>query len=315
MTKDTQHSLGSEQLAREVQLLLSWQKQAKRAQKGAQPGGSEGLRLSRKRLHRAKRHGRKEVVKLAARLRGMLEAQGALPTQVAAKNCTPTQANERNRRLQTEIEHLRAEIAEYNRLLAAGTPEAAGGFIDLPLDAYAAEVSKVAPPMLNRTDRTQILVAAILLVVSVLGIVYFTLGQGEVTFEAALPNSLSGTVHITCHNGTARGIILYAPWSLALAGEAGTRDFGVDVYVREEGEETYRLFPSPGHAWTVEGTPTAQIEPLNVEPGLPAKVELHLAAMGAASETAEALQVVCARGDGHVVYTVDIPLAELRAAQ
>ena len=84
---------------------------------------------------------RARVTSLEAELRVVRAQRARLPEEVSAGKLSALQANDRNRGLQERTTNLESRVQEAQARIEARTAEALGGFIDLPFERYAAEMS------------------------------------------------------------------------------------------------------------------------------------------------------------------------------
>ncbi|MCC6695359.1 MAG: hypothetical protein IT365_06995 [Candidatus Hydrogenedentes bacterium] len=84
---------------------------------------------------------RARVAGLEAELRVVRAQRTRLPEEVSAGKISAEKANDRNRNLLERISNLESHVQETRARIEARTAEALGGFIDLPFERYAAEMS------------------------------------------------------------------------------------------------------------------------------------------------------------------------------
>ncbi len=287
------------ELKQHVRLLLSWREQALRNQ-GA-PEEPEAL------LEQFRRQGQQRLQFLAAALKAALRKQADCLKEVEAGGISERKAQQRLQRLTEEINHHRAQITLYNRLLSAKSPEDLGGFIHLPLDQYPRELARSKKPAftkLNRRDKRQAAAFLLLALLAVLAVACWSRAHGEVRFGAAAPHFPNGKIHLRCQNNTSSEIFFHAPWGQSAEQQRFRNDYGVEVLARLPGKNEYRLVPS-GDAWRYNSLPANTLEPIRVAPGLAIEIELDLRAIFQQVPGADALRLICTQGNGRSVYRFD----------
>ncbi|MCC6489963.1 MAG: hypothetical protein IT364_20915 [Candidatus Hydrogenedentes bacterium] len=94
---------------------------------------------------------RARLSSLEAELRVVRAQRARLPEEVSAGKLSPSRANDRNRSLMERVGTLESHVLDVRGRIDARTAEALGGFIDLPFERYAAEMS-VASRMREKAD-------------------------------------------------------------------------------------------------------------------------------------------------------------------
>lgn len=97
---------------------------------------SEQQALAESAVARLRGEQRGRIEDLEAQIRELELDQARLLRRAAAREIKPERANEGNQRLARRAQELNDEIAERRRLIEADSPEAVGGFLDLPLNEY-----------------------------------------------------------------------------------------------------------------------------------------------------------------------------------
>ncbi len=274
-----------QELRQQLRVLLSWREQAERLKKPTATAENHFLRLREREAPRMREMG--------ATLQMLLRRQ------------KQTTGKAESEHLARQMAELRSEIAFLNHLLTNPTLDEVGGFLDVPLDRYPkllkTERKALWTPW-NARDRKQVAAVAVLLVVAVLAVLYLTLWRAQVRFEAIAPEFPNGQLRLLCINQTTNSIRISAPRDAVSARQSPRHSYGVSAFVREPGKKDFRLTPVTG-AWTYNGTPTTQRDPVLVAPGMSAELQLDLARAFPPGIKADALRIACMRGDGAVVYT------------
>lgn len=249
-----------------------------------------------------------------AALRAALERQGRLLESINAGKISAERANTENRRIVHEIEAQRAAIARYNQLARAQSP---GDLPEMPETAAhtpaapvpPARVALPGPRWLSAEDRQQIAVAAVLLVVAVLGTVYLLVGRDGMHFDASVIPGPPETIRIMCVNSTLNPVMLFVPRTDSGGGNtAGT--YGIDVYIRESGAKDFRLVSGAGDCWSQQGVPLERNEPLSVGPGLILELRLNVNRLVERFPATESVQLLCTRGIGGTEFAFTHPVAK-----
>jgi len=288
------------ELKQHVRLLLSWREQALRNQGAPEEPGAL--------LEQFRRQGQQRLQFLASALKAALRKQADCLKEAEAGGISERKAQQRLQRLTEEINHHRAQITLYNRLLSAKSPEDLGGFINLPMDQYSRELTRSKKPAftkLNRRDKRQAAAFLVLALLAVLAVAYWSRAHGEVRFGAAAPHFPNGKIHLRCQNNTSSEIFFHAPWGQSAEQQRFRADYGVEVLARSPGQNEYRLVPS-GDAWLYNSLPANPLEPIRVAPGLSIDGELDLRPIFQQVPGADALRLICTQGNGRSVYRFDI---------
>jgi len=163
---------------------------------GKRSAYDKALAAAERQLAKLREQGRARLEELAGELREALAQRAKDRGKMDAAG------------LDRHIEQCRNEIARYNRLVSADSPEAAGGYIDLTLDDYAARLGTVSPlrqifATPRADNRTIIIAAAIGIVVAVTAVWGVFRWGGAVEFRVAGADPGRETVRFTCENRTA----------------------------------------------------------------------------------------------------------------
>ncbi len=264
---------------------------------------------------------RTESVRLANELRMALDEKERLRASVRAGRTSPQAANKTARRLAARIEALRTSIAEFNALHAARTPDALGGFIDLALERYSPvmqEEPRPQPKAAPQTNRPYS--AAIILLAAAAGlvIVVFLVSPiipigGEVRCDAKLSGSSSHTILLTCHNDRKVPITFHVLWPEGRPERSkrynASTQYGLTLYVREEGDAQWRLMPTPEGCWRHHGLPIPGQSTFTIDPGFSLDLTLDARRLTHLGTTPQAIKLEFARSDGHLITTFQTDLA------
>jgi uncharacterized small protein (DUF1192 family) len=302
-----------------LRLLLSWRKKVLQA--GDHPADhsfdrrryasfddfrAAELEGINRRLSKLRNRGHRYIERRALALRTALQAREDLPARIQSGRLKPEAANRENRELEGRIAALRDEIARYNQMLSAESPEDLGGYIDRPLPAYAwrtgAIVRNTAQKMIPRTQNHFLVLCALAGLLVMAGIVQHNLWGGEVVFQADVIGGRDGQIRLLCHNGTLSTIQFFAPWTEGLGGEKPRRTYGVDLYVATNDEPELRRFSSEGDLWLRQGKPSIHLEAVRIDPGLIEEFFLDLYELDKRLPGYRAVQLTCSREDGETVF-------------
>lgn len=293
-------------LQRRFRLLLSWREKAHRlerealsAQQGEQPQQQKRLAsYYEAHLREANHH----LVELRqAEQAGLEQKAAALRAAIARQQAFRDSgiADERAAAVAQELEQIRAQIALYNKMLVAESPNDLGGFIDLPIEEYAvaAGYRNIHTPMVVKmpsTTRRVVIFAVVASVIGIIGVLYWTLWSREVHFQVIPPHS-EGAVVIRCTNGKASPVEIALPLPGA---QESSQDYYVEVLAKRDGEDEFHALPVPQEAWRVDGAPLPPDQELQVLPGLQADIMLETAQLKAQDEEITALRIICRAASG-----------------
>jgi len=278
-------------LERRFRLHLSWLEKAQRLHEAAQSRTGdkkpEPKKLSylerqiaeaQRRLQEARDREQATLERLATQLRTHLEKlSGAATVQLPRSQGAGTQDEPTS----PEIEAIRTELSRYNRVLSAENSEALGGFLDLPLDEYRVALglkvaSRPGGPWLVSTPKNMLLSALLAALVGVAGfLLVYNMNQAVVFQMGPLQND--GVIAIQCRNDTDEPIEFWVPLSEASAATSSAPAYGIEVYGKQVGYDTYQMLPIPQEAWTVVGAQLDTPLPLLIQPALDVVIHLNLA--------------------------------------
>jgi len=271
-------------LERRFRLLLSWQEKARRLAGSNATGEGDG-KFSKRRLaaesaaadralDAARNAGTTDLDRLAAQLRGHLDNLSSAATVKLPKAGTG-QANETT----PEIESVREEIARYNKVLSARSPDDLGGFLDLPLSGYRVALGlgdsrRSSVGKLESTPRNMLIAAVAAAVIGIAGALLYHQGRQEVVFEIG---GLEGgdTVTVRCANHTNSPIAFWIPAGETFDGAESYPAYGVEVYGKAPDDDRFRQLPIPPEAWSMAGALAMPELPLVIQPGLDLRIQLH----------------------------------------
>ncbi len=316
---------------RRLRLLLSWRDKARQAvADGAGGAGSAeaNLRTASALLETLKAGERTQLEMRTQGLRTALDTLGELAARAAQGGISPKRANRKAQKLQTAIDERRGELERCNQLLAAETPLQAGGLIDLPLEQYSAELQSLENPReqpaapasapraarfeFSQSDRYMGALAVIAVLLAVFAfVIQSQFGGGSVAFSAHRVTTPIDGFELICTNGTQRPIALITTGA-ALGPQAGAPldRYQLDTYLRQQGEDAFRLFPDTGAAWQYRGVPLSSSGPATVPPGVSATLHLDRVALERHAPGSAALRIVATRPNGRPRYSHTFDLAD-----
>ena len=278
---------------------------------------------------------RREAAALGEELLAALAEQSVLYQRATAGRITASKANERNRELIVTIRRLRDAIAERNALLSAKSPVELGGFIDLPIEEYAAIIThpestetrkgtgilsaliedkptiagiQLKPTRLGLVVWAACIVAAVLATSWCLGLLHW---GGTAMLEVTAGKSSTDPVLITIRNNGSVPMEVYVPlpeggvWQTER--EARSRVYGLRAWAREDGGKEYRVLPASLDCW-VRQTRFDENPPLVVAPGLTAQVLFDPAKLKTLGSAAQSLRIAIVRSNGSVVIQRNVDL-------
>jgi hypothetical protein len=286
-----------------IRLALSWREKARKLATSARVDRLRDFYRTQEQaaqaaLEAARATGMERIESHAAELRRLLEPG----------NTDPAKAE--------KTEAVRLRIARLNLFLSANSPEVAGGYLDLPLDAYARELDAPVAP-----TRTALLPMPPLwqwLAVALIGLAawtgarwYFTPDHG-VSFEARLMPGATSQVAVQLVN--------HRPLTLELdlaAVDTGAPQpvWRIAVSVQPINTDDFLLLSDCLDAWQY-GRQTVQPDaPIEVPPGMQAELILHAEAIRKrVASQLRAIRLELLTPEGRVAARAEIPLLEAAAA-
>ncbi len=307
-----------DRLERRLRLALSWRdtllrRHAVNVRRGID--GTHRVSLSKRGTHpveaaeshieKLRHQARREAARAATDLRRALHARERLLARAAAGQKTNLRRlNRRSRALAARINRGRKEVARLNALVSAETGDQAGGYVEMPENAYAKALRQArGNPWqgVPAEDRRTIVLGTLAVVLAVLGVIAYARWDEGVRFEAGFTGTDQSVLRIVCVNNTPSPIVLHMPWPGEVQPGKRRQAYGANLYVSLDGGKTFRLFPSAGKAWTYQGTPTLVEEPIQVPPRMRTEVMLELPALNLPGDGKGLLRLLCTRGDGKEV--------------
>ncbi|HOZ49870.1 MAG TPA: hypothetical protein PLO37_20905 [Candidatus Hydrogenedentes bacterium] len=331
--------MDSAELRRRFQLALSYREQVKKAIEGRAHAHSSSpvsfpdaasctrhFEAAKAELTRLREALREESPRLAAHLRDALADQTRLETSVREGRTSRQAAREMGRHINTTIEALRRALAELNALNAARTAEEVGGFIDLPLDAYApATEGKTPVPQTPSAKRARPQwrftwsysnVLSVVVVVMGVAVCIYILSRGvgthgEVSFAACIAPGTAQAVEITVKNDRKAPIAFHAPWpsGTPTVGDASEKAYGVTLSVREAADAPWRLVPAEATRWIQNGLGVEGERAFAIGPRLSMAITLDVQRLSESGISPKAIKLDFASGEGKLVTTFETQVA------
>lgn len=172
------------------------------------------------------------------------------------------------------LARLRHDIAQFNILLKANASSDLGGFADMPLDQYPAELGlelRATIMGLERDNFITIVAAAIITVVLCTSIAWYHLWRADVDFYIDRPGPRH--VSIKFQNNSSFTTYLLGPWP-----EGGTDfrryDYGLSLYCRARGAKDFQDCTNLREVWTYQRRALSPTKPIQVETGMAVTVML-----------------------------------------
>lgn len=248
----------------------------------------------------------------------------------AAKHISSERAAGERARLEREIAWHAEAIGELRQMERAETSAAAGGYVDLPLDAYRGKDAVPPSPPGRRGWRWTwesivFVLACVLIGFAVLtALPLFTdsdwslWGSTPPKLECAFEfdHQREESLQVACRNVGERPIELYLPWPDAVPPDikADNKEVGgIEVQLRKPGGDRFQMYPVPSDWWLHNGRPVNAGEAVVVEPLLTVQLELDTAMVRSIEEGMEAIRILVKRGDGTVFGTFDAVFSESRS--
>jgi hypothetical protein len=151
---------------------------------------------------------------------------------------------------------------------------------------------------------------ALTIVLAIMAVLFWLPGTGRVAFFAAVQQPAQDSIVVTCRNNSTGTAAIYLPWPDVVENRRprGGTDNGVDVYVRENGREEFRLLPNTRAAWSLPGGLVLDNSPLFLTPGMTAQYILDLRELMTSVANADMVRLTFSRGNGHSPGTFDAAL-------
>jgi len=234
-------------------------------------------------------------------------------------------------RLNREIAWHGAAIAELQQLGKAETSVAAGGYLDLPLEAYGGKPGVPQAPG-RRGWRWTWQAVVLLLAFGLVGFALLTAlplftdsdwslwGSKPPTLRCtfAFGQDQEKTLQVDCKNEGDRPINLYLPWPDALPPETGLDERsvgGIEVQLRSPEEEDYKTRPVPSDWWFQNGQPLNAGEAVVVEPLFTVQLVLDTAMVRSLGDNIAGIRLLVERGDGTVFDTYEASFSQPRTGR
>lgn len=258
---------------------------------------SAHARMANKRLEALRKAEVPRIERLGRRLQRLLARRAALAA---------APSNLRQRKLpvlDVSIERLRAEIAWYNALLSAETPDRAGGLVDLPLNKYV-RLTRPRGTEFSLTQSNLILagITAVLLVIAVVSTYLVFVPGRNLTVTASRITAENDILALRCANAGDRPVQLYIPWGGNQTG-SGEDAFGVDVYLRGQGQDDFRLWTDTDGVWYYEGRAMRDRDSITVPPFLESEIRFNLSQVRKIEPETSAIKFVVSDRSGRPIYS------------
>lgn len=281
--------VSKEALQQRIQLLLSWREQAGKLVRQAKPGPSPGRRLYAAHARQAdfylkravdENHGL--VEKLGLELQAALSEIERIQKRAASGHIRPADAAMATTELERRVNRTRSEITAYNTLLRAKRSSEAGGFIDLPIDAYAPRLG--IPPLARRPARWELRHYMTILIISVVsaagGYAYYSQAVATaLTCTGTYEGLPTDALRITLDNQGLDVANIHVPWPNPIPSGLDQTHCGFAVFARVESEKVYQFLPTTPSEWRYNGASLTGLESLPVPTGVSDEFVLDVAAL------------------------------------
>lgn len=247
---------------------------------------------------------------LERQLNACLVRQARLSKRVAKGRVGLAEANEANRTLTQNMARLKTESVAVRAAIDAPQAQNLGGFVDLLLEEYVEKLKTIGPRATAKfaipvRSASALAITAVLVTAGFVGLRILP-ARGNVSFEAAMPDSASHRIEVTCRNNGRSPVVFHVPWP-----EDGTmgpssrrvqiRSFGIQVYVTEKGDDALRFVPNTGGCWSHLGLPMAGRDPIALAQGISKTVVMDADRLQDSGVDAKSVLLVFTRGDGREV--------------
>lgn len=264
------------------------------------------LRLAESLLAKEKARQKEAIIKMGEGLQVQLHTQEGLQAEVNQGKLTPEQAKMSWSELQRRAQAYRADIDDANTELRAKSSEDLGGFVDAPLAAYAEKLGVRLPamPKMLTPHAVNVRIALVALVVGIIAVgvvAYSMLGMPALRMYVERQAHL---VHVRVVNDLLKDVTVLIPWPDDAAKLAHPDGYGVELRMRPVGETDFRVVALSPSAWTRDGVPTVQQEPVALSPKLDTGVTLDLRKVVGVDPAATPLQIVLTNASGRIISRV-----------
>lgn len=287
---------------------------------------AEHLRLAQKDLAYWREEAAARADALKVEYRELSRDAQRLAQEEKEKRIAPAQAAQERTRIERETARRRAVISELAEVLTAEDSAALGGFIDLPLERYRGQQG--APSLDARRgwrltwEMVVLALAGLLIAFAVITALPLFTGSDWSPWGARAPNiecafafddAQQQSLIVECRNRGWRPFQMYLPWPDAVPSPDLLRDRnvgGIEVLVREWGEEEFQPRYIPSEWWFFNGRPLIAGEAVVVEPLLTVRFELDTAMVRGIASGAEAIRLEVKRGDGTLFDTFEADFSD-----
>jgi len=234
----------------------------------------------------------------------------------------PQKANEINRNLTHEMIVLQKSIHVSKAIVDAQSAVDLGGLIDLPIDEYAPRIDPdyLAYKHDEGIDKKKIsleqIIKTTIALVAVIAIwagwsYYTSLGKGQFSIEKT--QGRSQRIEISCKNNGDSRIKVFAPWP---GGVTTTPDqerfprraFGIQLYIKERGQDVFRLLPSSPGCWFRGGNRITEGTPVNVTANRIRRIQFEPEGLKELGIEAAAVRLVISRNGGKEILEFETNL-------
>lgn len=210
---------------------------------------------------------------------------------------------------QAELSEIRRTLGQCSDLLAATSSRTLGGPVELPVDAYPRRLRRTSSPV-PLSSPLYNLPIAFLGVLALVGLYLFLTRDsaltGDVEIHAeTLPNQ--NAVVVQWVNQSAEPVFIHVPWLEGERSSAPEGHFGVDVYVQEGNDATFRLAPPVPEAWRRPFATGRLDSAYELSPGLSLEVLFNPGALRRQGLNVTRYRIECTDRRGRVRLQFDGP--------
>ncbi len=259
------------------------------------------------RIARLQDRERRKLGSLEHQLRATINDQARLVDRAVAGKVTPEKANSLNRQYQAEIVKLESAIEAAESLLNATQSAELGGFVDLPLEDYDAAQQQAFTPVERWRARRWAIFFAGVFVALLLMFLILRQGPSARDLKADFQQVDPATVTIVVTNSGSQQAELYVPAPEGGAAAADGAGFGLQVFVREQGRDSFSLLPASDECWANNGLPILGA-PLTLIPNIPVQVTLDLSRLPQLVNQPDAAKVALVSPRGAVMQAEEFPV-------
>ncbi len=265
-----------------------------------------------------RRDAARDIPAAESQLAGVQEQQKKLVRQASAGKADPRAINEKGRTLAAKRSSLQAQLDSLKLIATAQSTAELGGGVDLPLEEYPQRLDLLPKPApIARKELTPLQsnliwgVVMLALVLSAVGAIYLWRAAPHPAFSISEDDAAARFITVECRNEGNGTLYLYVPWPNGSASplpgvSRSGNSWGVNLSIRERGQDQFRLYEDAGALWKTRGSYMENQGPLAVNGGAVTRLALDLDKLHATDLNPEAVLIECTKAGGAVVLRREI---------